>query len=295
MAPLHDLVRRVPSAILALSLVESGNLMATWSQRRRFVTALAGLLTLLLAFPAAVATESEVSLEPVGFVDGDMPAVAVEGVEAVWPAFAERLPGFSRFVPTPEVLEDSTPWRDLVVDLDGDGYDEIIYGYSSAVTVMRGTSLGLREIDEYLLGETGDHAIAIGDYNSDGFLDMGVGYSQDSQFAVFYGEASGGFGDRVDFPSGRSHSVASVDVNGMGAMIWRCATTISHGSSSSFNSPTARCSAATRTRTPRTQPATWSSSREISTAMVSSTSSPGPRASILGTRPLSCKRHPALG
>lgn len=187
--------------------------MATSSQRRRLLRALAGVLTILLVAPAAFATEPDVSLEPAGLKGGGVPTAMGGSVDGALATPAADLAGYSRFTTTPTVLEESTPWRDLVVDLDGDGYDELIYGYSWAVTIMRGSSTGIQEIERHELDESGDHPVAVGDYNSDGLLDLAVGYSLDPLFAIFYGKADGGFEDRVDFPVARSISVASVDIN----------------------------------------------------------------------------------
>jgi hypothetical protein len=119
-------------------------------------------------------------------------------------------------------------WAVAMGDINGDGKQDFVFGMPpasggfGAVRIYLGSASGPVFSTQYTSGSTGDatgKAIAIGDFNHDGYADVVLGKVNSNVCEVSYGSAAGpgSFSDLVLPPATRATVVANVgDVNGDG-------------------------------------------------------------------------------
>ncbi len=110
-----------------------------------------------------------------------------------------------------------------VADLDGKGFPDLIICNEGSDTTQQGVAI-LQGVGDgtftnrttYLTG-LDPAAVAVGDFNEDGILDIVVANSRGSSITVLYGDGNAGIADRADFPLDSNPSTITVsDYDGDG-------------------------------------------------------------------------------
>jgi flagellin-like hook-associated protein FlgL len=96
-------------------------------------------------------------------------------------------------------------------DLNNDGILDIVQvGVGAQIAVLTGTTQGTYSLAYSYSGNTNGHAIGLGDFNSDGHLDMVYGAYDSTGLSIRYGAGNGSFGEVVNRSS--MNLVANIQV-----------------------------------------------------------------------------------
>lgn len=104
------------------------------------------------------------------------------------------------------------------VDLDYDGYPELVFTAGNLIRIFRGTPSGpnpgdYTDVSLYELGE----ACFIADYNKDGYLDLAVGRYDSNNGGVFWGDSTGFSPSNMTLlPANAQHNMESGDFDNNG-------------------------------------------------------------------------------
>jgi hypothetical protein len=149
--------------------------------------------------------------------DGKLDAVTVNrGADSVSVLLGT---GDGRFAPKVDYTTGSAPNAVAVGDLDGDGVPDVIvadsFAYKGVVSVLRGVGQGkLAARVDYVLGQAYPWALAVGDVNADGKLDVVV-VDRSSMVSVLLGSGDGKLEVKASFPTASTPmSVAIADMDG---------------------------------------------------------------------------------
>lgn len=131
--------------------------------------------------------------------------------------------GSGNFVADPAAPTGDGPYDAALADLNGDGaLDAVVanrgrLANGSTVSVLLGNgSAGFTSAGTVTVGSL-PAAVAIGDVDGDGLLDMAVANNGDGTVSVLYGDGLGAFGSRTDFAVGNGPTdVAIADLDGDG-------------------------------------------------------------------------------
>jgi hypothetical protein len=185
-------------------------------------------------FSPAPGTPILVGKEPVSIVAGSFSAsaypftdiaVANKGDNTVTVLLQDAINGSFAPAPGSPFAVGRAPLALTVVDIDHHGEQDLIVSNAAGVfaTILKGSSNGsftaLRSIS--LPGAVQPAAIAVADFDLDGYPDLVAVLPGENGYAVFLGNGAGGFSalTATPFPSGRSpQAIAVADFNGDGRL-----------------------------------------------------------------------------
>ncbi|MEQ1566084.1 MAG: FG-GAP-like repeat-containing protein [Myxococcota bacterium] len=149
--------------------------------------------------------------------DGDPDLVYANGLGLAW----QENQGAGAFAaPQPLSVDLFRLYTALdLVDVDGDGDEDVLTAYLSAVDAVSWfENLGGSFGDEQILSTAQDDpmSVAAGDYDGDGDLDLAVGSFADSTLATYENLGGGSFGPPTPLQIGTQEAPAAVDVDGDG-------------------------------------------------------------------------------
>lgn len=127
--------------------------------------------------------------------------------------------GWSNSVSATDTGANSTNGQ-VVADINGDGYDDIIVASASTgeVRISRSNGDGTFQAAQLYTGVAGNASIVVGDFNGNGKIDIAVGGT--SGGAILFNDGSGGFASQSAFGAGLNLSGAlrTADLNGNGVL-----------------------------------------------------------------------------
>ncbi|MBI4603915.1 MAG: VCBS repeat-containing protein [Planctomycetes bacterium] len=101
-------------------------------------------------------------------------------------------------------------------DLDGDGYDEVVAADTAAAAYLVPNDRGAFATPVPLPQARASRWIALGDWDSDGSLDLASANHAEGTVAVFSGDGKGGLAFQRLYSNGDPHSVEGIDHDGDG-------------------------------------------------------------------------------